>query len=46
MALLAHAMILGITSIGGVVAAVRLGVGLDTGTDGDEVETPAPQAAP
>lgn len=46
MALLAHAMILGITSIGGVVAALRLGVGLDTGTEDDEVETPAPQAAP
>ena len=46
MALLAHAMILAITSIGGVVAALRLGVGLDTGSDHDEPETPAPQAAP
>ena len=33
MALLVHAMILAITSVGGVIAAVRLGVGLDTGTD-------------
>lgn len=33
MALLAHAMILLVTSVGGVVAALRLGVGLDTGVD-------------
>lgn len=32
MALLAHAMILAVTSIGGVIAAVRLGVGLGTGS--------------
>ena len=31
MALLVHAMILGVTSIGGVISAVRLGVGLGTG---------------
>lgn len=31
MALLVHAMILGVTSVGGVIAAVRLGVGLGTG---------------
>ena len=36
MALLVHAMILGVTSIGGVVAALRLGVGLDTGSDDEE----------
>ena len=35
MALLIHAMILGITSIGGVIAALRLGVAFRTGTDGD-----------
>ena len=35
MALLVHAMILIVTSVGGVIAAVRLGVGLDTGTDED-----------
>lgn len=32
MALLAHAMILAVTSVGGVVAAVRLGVGFGTGS--------------
>jgi len=31
MALLVHAMILGVTSVGGAIAAVRLGVGLGTG---------------
>ena len=31
MALLVHASILGVTSVGGVIAAVRLGVGLGTG---------------
>lgn len=39
MALLVHAMILGVTSVGGVIAAVRLNVGLGTGTSTD------PQAA-
>jgi len=39
MALLVHAMILAVTSVGGVIAALRLGVGLDTGTD-----DPAPGA--
>lgn len=34
MALLVHAMILAVTSVGGVIAALRLGVGLDTGTNG------------
>ena len=36
MALLVHAMILAVTSVGGVIAALRLGVGLDAGTDADE----------
>ncbi len=40
MALLAHAMILLVTSVGGVVAALRLGVGLDTGA-GDAAQSPA-----
>ena len=31
LALLAHAMILAVTSVGGAVAALRLGVGLRTG---------------
>jgi len=31
MALLVHAMILGVTSVGGLIAAVRMGVGLGTG---------------
>jgi hypothetical protein len=35
MALLVHAMILAVTSVGGVIAALRLGVGLDTGADDD-----------
>ena len=35
MALLVHAMILGVTSVGGVIAALRLGVGLKTGDDDD-----------
>ncbi|MGK2851593.1 MAG: lysylphosphatidylglycerol synthase transmembrane domain-containing protein [Candidatus Limnocylindrales bacterium] len=35
MALLVHAMILGVTSVGGVIAAVRLGVGLGTGVSSD-----------
>jgi hypothetical protein len=33
MALLVHAMILGVTSVGGAIAAVRLGIGLGTGRD-------------
>jgi uncharacterized membrane protein YbhN (UPF0104 family) len=33
MALLIHAMILAVTSVGGVVAALRLGVGIGTGQD-------------
>jgi uncharacterized protein (TIRG00374 family) len=48
LALLVHAMILAVTSIGGVISALRLGVGLDTGSgDDDEVEDPdpAPDAA-
>ena len=36
MALLVHAMILAITSVGGVIAALRLGVGLKAGTDADD----------
>ena len=32
MALLVHAMILLVTSIGGAIAALRLGVGLGTGS--------------
>lgn len=46
MALLAHALILAITSIGGVVAALRLGVGLKTGIDDDDGKASAPQGAP
>jgi uncharacterized protein (TIRG00374 family) len=47
MALLVHAMILGVTSIGGVVAALRLGVGLDTGSDDEEAgDTTAAEDAP
>ncbi|HUP54222.1 MAG TPA: lysylphosphatidylglycerol synthase transmembrane domain-containing protein [Methylomirabilota bacterium] len=42
MALLVHAMILGVTSAGGVVAALRLGVGLDTGADAGAAATAAP----
>jgi uncharacterized protein (TIRG00374 family) len=47
LALLVHAMILAVTSIGGVISALRLGVGLDTGSGDDEVEDPdpAPDAA-
>jgi hypothetical protein len=36
MALLVHALILGVTSVGGVIAAVRLGVGLDSGSATDD----------
>lgn len=41
MALLVHAMILLVTSVGGVISAVRLGVGLSTGTNEDEAPTGA-----
>ena len=44
MALLVHAMILGVTSVGGVIAALRLGVGLDTGVDGEATHA-APDTA-
>jgi glycosyltransferase 2 family protein len=37
LALLAHAMILLVTSVGGAIAALRLGVGLGTGPTGDAV---------
>ena len=41
MALLIHAMILLVTSVGGVISALRLGVGLSTGEPGEaDVETP------
>jgi uncharacterized protein (TIRG00374 family) len=36
MALLVHALILALTSVGGIIAAVRLGVGLGTAEAGDE----------
>ena len=36
MALLVHVMILLVTSIGGVIAALRLGVGLETGSDEED----------
>jgi uncharacterized protein (TIRG00374 family) len=45
MALLVHAMILAVTSIGGVVAALRLGVGLDTGADDAAAVEPAAEPA-
>jgi len=44
MALLVHAMILAVTSVGGVIAALRLGVGLDTGTDDAEADAGAGSA--
>lgn len=40
MALLAHAMILAVTSVGGAIAAFRLGVGLGTGRHDKDVEDP------
>ena len=40
MALLVHAMILAVTSVGGVIAALRLGVGLGTGS-GTKAADPA-----
>ena len=36
MALLVHAMILLVTSVGGAVSALRLGVGLSTGSQDEE----------
>ena len=36
MALLVHAMILLVTSVGGAISALRLGVGLSTGSDEDD----------
>jgi uncharacterized protein (TIRG00374 family) len=43
MALLVHAMILLVTSVGGAISAVRLGVGLSTGSeDDDSRREPAP----
>ena len=46
MALLVHVMILAVTSVGGIIAALRLGVGLDTGTDADAVAQKDPEADP
>jgi len=46
MALLVHAMILGVTSVGGVISALRLGVGLDTGTESDEARAGASNQGP
>jgi len=40
MALLVHAMILAITSAGGVIAALRMGVGLDAGSDAEDAADP------
>jgi uncharacterized protein (TIRG00374 family) len=40
LALLAHAMILLVTSVGGAVAALRLGVGLGTGTETSQTGAP------
>ena len=46
MALLVHAMILAVTSIGGVIAAVRMNVGLSTGSDEpDERQAEASETA-
>ena len=48
MALLVHAMILAVTSVGGVIAAWRLGVGLDTGAaaaDGRAIDADSPPGA-
>jgi uncharacterized protein (TIRG00374 family) len=38
MALLVHAMILLVTTIGGVISATRLGVGLSTGSDDEDAD--------
>jgi uncharacterized protein (TIRG00374 family) len=46
MALLVHAMILAVTSIGGVVAAIRLHVGLGTGGDDEESKAAPATSAP
>jgi hypothetical protein len=46
MALLVHAMILTVTSVGGVIAAVRLGVGLDTGGDALDEEVTGDASVP
>lgn len=46
MALLVHAMILLVTSIGGVIAALRLGVGLETGSREEDERIEAAQRAP
>ena len=45
LALLIHAMILAVTTIGGIIAALRLGVGLDTGS-ADDKEDAAGDAEP
>jgi uncharacterized protein (TIRG00374 family) len=45
MALLAHALILAVTSVGGAIAAWRLGVGLQTGESGEGVTEGRPPAA-
>ena len=46
MALLVHAMILLVTSIGGAIAALRLGVGLETGSREEDERIEAAQRAP
>jgi hypothetical protein len=46
MALLVHAMILLVTSIGGVIAAVRLGVGLETGSSEEDERVARANVAP
>jgi uncharacterized protein (TIRG00374 family) len=45
MALLVHAMILLVTSIGGAIAAVRLGVGLETGSREEDEQAEAGERA-
>ncbi|HET9345804.1 MAG TPA: lysylphosphatidylglycerol synthase transmembrane domain-containing protein [Candidatus Limnocylindrales bacterium] len=39
MALLAHAMILAVTTVGGAISALRLGIGLGTGSVEEELES-------
>lgn len=46
MALLVHAMILAVTSVGGVISAVRLGVGLGTGIDAEGTDPTDPTDPP
>ena len=46
LALLAHAMILAVTSVGGVIAALRMGVGFDLGTGSGEPGEPEPGPRP